>query len=47
MNSCKSQVKTAAAYGLGLITATIFPCEFVVVVAAVTIVVVCFKCHRR
>ncbi|MCI7086041.1 hypothetical protein MR988_08060 [bacterium] len=47
MSNCKSQVKTAAAFGLGLLTATILPCECVVVISAVTIVIICIKCSRR
>lgn len=47
MNNCKALVKTATAFGAGLLIGIILPCECVAVVAVVTLVIVCFKSNRR
>lgn len=48
MNRCRRKPNAAAiAFGLGLIVASIFDCEFVIMVAAITIIIIAFSCGRR
>lgn len=48
MNRCRRRPNAVAiAFGLGLIVASIFDCEFVVMVAAITIIIIALSCGRR
>ncbi|MEE0872515.1 MAG: hypothetical protein UIH27_03465 [Ruminococcus sp.] len=47
MRCCKTKVKSAVCFGLGLLAATVLPTKWVLVVAAAALVAVSLLCIRR
>ncbi|MDO4830870.1 MAG: hypothetical protein Q4A46_05285 [Clostridia bacterium] len=47
MNCYTNKIKWAVAFGLGMLIATVLPCEWVLIVAAATLVIVSISCLRR
>ncbi|MCQ2514985.1 MAG: hypothetical protein MJ089_07855 [Ruminococcus sp.] len=47
LNCYNHKVKSAICFGLGLLTASVLPSDWVLIIAAATLVAVSFTCSRR